>query len=113
MVVGLDAHFHMSSGKLLLAEDKPPPYSGGWNLDYNMTGFIVALRQTLVAWGLDLFQCITRGHAFFSLQLSFFCIFLARLLLLTVEALQGGVQEQSSNVTAYDLIIWMIANKAK
>lgn len=59
MVVGLDAHFHMSSGKLLLAEDKPPPYSGGWNLDYNMTGFIVALRQTLVAWGLDLFQCIT------------------------------------------------------
>ena len=63
MVVGLDAHFHMSSGKLLLAEDKPPPYSGGWNLDYNMTGFIVALRQTLGARGLNLFQCITcAGH---------------------------------------------------
>ena len=38
-----------------------------------MTGFIVALRQTLVAWGLDLFQCITRGHAFF-LSLSFFLV---------------------------------------
>lgn len=33
-------------------------------LDYNMTGFIVALRQTLVAQGLNLFQCITCGGHF-------------------------------------------------
>ena len=78
-----------------------------------MTGFIVALRQTLVAWGLDLFQCITRGHAFFFLQLSFFVASLRGFSYYTIEALQGGVQEKTSNITAYDLIIWMVDSKAK